>query len=375
MSQAPFDIIAGARPNFMKVASIVKAFEAGRRQSGDACPYRLVHTGQHYDKALSGDFFEQLDIAAPHANLQVGSGSHAEQTAAIMVGYERLLRQSACRVCVVVGDVTSTMACAITARKMGVAVAHVEAGLRCGDWTMPEEINRRVTDAVTSLFFTTSQTACDNLLREGVRQESIHFVGNTMIDTLLGNLNRLQPPAFWTGDGLREREFVVLTLHRPANVDQRETVVRLVNTVAGAVQGRRVVFPAHPRTAGVLGAFPERPQNVILVPPQPYLEFMYLVRASLAVITDSGGITEETTVLGIPCLTLRDVTERPETVSLGTNELIGSDLESLKGALQRVAAGQWKRGRVPPLWDGHSGQRIVHALKRSVAGDDAVGRD
>ncbi|MFM8733120.1 MAG: non-hydrolyzing UDP-N-acetylglucosamine 2-epimerase, partial [Phycisphaerales bacterium] len=314
------DIIAGARPNFMKIAPIIRAIEA-RKSAGGPIDYRLVHTGQHYDEKMSGDFFRQLGIPAPDVNLEVGSGSHAEQTAGIMVKYERLmLDHGKPALCLVVGDVTSTMACAIAAQKLWVPVAHVEAGIRSGDWTMPEEINRMVTDSITNLFFTTSEVANANLRRSGAPDDRIHFVGNTMIDTLLSNMERLCPPAFWQELGLRAGEYFVTTLHRPANVDSAGSFDRLLRAIASGVRGMKVVFPVHPRTAKTMREVGGVPENVRLVDPQPYLEFNYLVRHAKAVITDSGGITEEATVMGVPCMTLRDSTERPETVEIGSNE-------------------------------------------------------
>jgi UDP-N-acetylglucosamine 2-epimerase (non-hydrolysing) len=360
------DIIAGARPNFMKIAPIIRALEA-RQAQGGPLRYRLVHTGQHYDARMSGDFFEQLGIPAPKVNLDVGSGTQAEQTAAIMTRYEALLLQARSDVCLVVGDVTSTMACAITAQKLGVPVAHVEAGIRSGDWTMPEEINRMVTDAITNWFFTTSEVANRNLRMSGIEQERIFFVGNTMIDTLLANLERLRPPPFWNEAGLQPGGYFVLTLHRPANVDASSPFARLLEAIAEGARGLPVVFPVHPRTAKTLQALPGFPPSIRLVDPQPYLEFNYLVKHARAVITDSGGITEETTVMGVPCLTLRDNTERPETVTIGTNELIGTDPARLKPVLDRLFAGEWKKGAIPEKWDGRTAERIVAALERLLA--------
>lgn len=356
------DIIAGARPNFMKVAPIIRALEK-RMAEGGPLRYRLVHTGQHYDAKMSGDFFVQLGIPTPHVNLEVGSGSHAEQTSSIMVRYEKLLTEARSNLCLVVGDVTSTMACAIAAQKLTVPVAHVEAGIRSGDWTMPEEINRMVTDAITNWFFTTSEVANANLRRSGVTDDRIFFVGNTMIDTLLVNLPRLQKPAFWDEHNLVPGGYFVVTLHRPANVDKGDSFARLLRAIGDGTRGLPVVFPVHPRTAKTLRDLNQVPSNLLLVDPQPYLEFNHLVRHAKAVITDSGGITEETTVMGVPCMTLRDNTERPETVSIGTNELIGTNPAALGPALDRLFSGAWKRGSIPEKWDGKTGERIVAALE------------
>jgi len=357
------DIIAGARPNFMKIAAIIRALDA-HAAAGGTLRYRLIHTGQHYDARMSGDFFAQLGIPEPQVNLEVGSGTQAEQTGAIMTRYEQLLMDARSDLCLVVGDVTSTMACAIAAQKLCVPVAHVEAGIRSGDWTMPEEINRMVTDSITNLFFTTSEVANQNLRRAGVPDERIHFVGNTMIDTLLANLPRLKKPTFFDELSLTPGEYFVVTLHRPANVDKGDSFARLLFAIAHGARGLPVVFPVHPLTAKTLRDLNEVPANCRLVDPQPYLEFNYLVKHAKAVITDSGGITEETTVMGVPCLTLRDSTERPETVTEGTNELIGTDPAKLAPALARLFAGQWKSGRIPEKWDGKTGERIVTVLEQ-----------
>lgn len=360
------DIIAGARPNFMKIAPIIRALDA-RRAAGGTMQYRLVHTGQHYDTRMSGDFFLQLGIPEPSVNLGVGSGSHAIQTAAIMAGYERLLEQTRPALCLVVGDVTSTMACAITAQKMCIPVAHVEAGIRSGDWSMPEEINRIVTDAITNHFFTTSESANQLLRHSGVGEDRIHFVGNTMIDTLLANRDRLCAPAFWGALKLRPRGYVVLTLHRPANVDSAERLKELLCTVGDGARELPVIFPVHPRTARTVKDIDGMPWNVHSVDPQPYLEFNYLAMHAKAVITDSGGVTEETTVMGVPCMTLRDSTERPETVTIGTNEVLGTDPAALPEAFARLFAGKWKKGGIPKYWDGKAGERIVAVLERVTA--------
>lgn len=359
------DIIAGARPNFMKIAPIIHALEK-HAANGGALRFRLVHTGQHYDAKMSGDFFTQLGIPEPDINLETGSGSQAEQTAAIMTRYEKLLQVLPSKMCLVVGDVTSTMACAITAQKLNIPVAHVEAGIRSGDWTMPEEINRMVTDAITNWFFTTSKTANQNLRHAGIEDNRVFFVGNTMIDTLLANLPKLQQPDFWdelwNGQKLQPGEYFVATLHRPANVDRGDGFSQMLTAIGQGARDLPVVIPVHPRTAKTLKNIDNIPSNIRLVDPQPYLQFNYLVKHAKAVITDSGGITEETTVLGIPCLTLRDNTERPETITEGTNELIGTDPAALKPALDKLFAGKWKSGSIPEKWDGKTGERIVAIL-------------
>ena len=368
------DIIAGARPNFMKIAPIIKALQA-RQQEGGRLVFRLVHTGQHYDPRMSGDFFTQLGIPDPDVNLGVGSGTQAEQTAAIMTGYEKLLLKEPSELCLVVGDVTSTMACSIAAQKLGVRVAHVEGGIRSGDWGMPEEINRMVTDAITNYFFTTSDVANQNLRRAGVSEERIFFVGNTMIDTLLTNMERLTRPVFWDELGLSAGRFFVLTLHRPANVDALEQLMEMLQAVGSGCRNLPVIFPVHPRTAKTLRELPSLPGNIKLVEPQPYLEFNYLVKHAKGVITDSGGITEETTVMGVPCMTLRDTTERPETVSIGTNELLGTDPGKLAPALDMLFAGNWKQGGIPPLWDGNTGKRIAAILEQLLQIDELAGTE
>ena len=305
------DLIAGARPNFMKIAPMISALKAAQTR-GSALQYRLIHTGQHYDQNMSGQFFKQLGIPEPDINLEVGSGTQAEQTAAIMVRYEKVLLQRPSQLCLVVGDVTSTMACAITAQKLNIPVAHVEGGIRSRDWTMPEEINRMVTDAITNWFFTTSRTANENLRRSGVPEERIFFVGNTMIDTLLRQLANLRPPPWWDRLNLRPGQYFVLTLHRPSNVDDSLKLQRLIDAIAEGTRALPVVFPVHPRTRKMLTSLPPLPTHLHLVDPLGYLEFNYLVKYAKAAITDSGGITEETTVMGVPCFTLRDNTERPE---------------------------------------------------------------
>lgn len=363
---ALIDIIAGARPNFMKIAPVIKAIEVAKKK-GSQLQYRLIHTGQHYDPRMSGDFFEQLGIPSPDVNLEVGSGTQAEQTAAIMVRYEAILKDKPSSLCLVVGDVTSTMACSITAQKMLVPVAHVEAGIRSGDWSMPEEINRMVTDSITNYFFTTSQVANDNLKRSGVSNDRIFFVGNTMIDSLLSNLEKVKVPDFWNDLSLEPQQYLLLTLHRPSNVDSPQKLHELLTAVGDSARGNSVVFPVHPRTNKTLSELESIPNNILLVEPQPYLQFVYLLKYAKGVITDSGGITEETTMLKVPCMTLRDSTERPETVSIGTNELLGTDPAKIPPALDRLFAGEWKQGDIPEKWDGRTGERIVSELEKLLS--------
>lgn len=407
-------LIAGARPNFMKIAPIIHAINncntnfsppiggdasvkpVGGRQRGanvaenftndknetrNNINYRLIHTGQHYDQKMSDTFFTELNIPAPDANLGCGGGTQAEQTAAIMVAFEKELLANPTDLVVVVGDVTSTMACSIVAKKLNTKVAHVEAGIRSWDLTMPEEINRMVTDALTDYFFTTTELANENLRQLGVPDEKIFFVGNVMIDTLLANMNRFSKPAVFDTLKLEKGNYLVMTLHRPANVDEEAKFKTLMDEIINSSHGLPIIFPVHPRTAkiinSIIGDTFDMPEATLrgareaqgassdlhLVEPMGYLEFNYMVKHSKAVITDSGGITEETTVMGIPCITLRDNTERPETITVGTNELIGTNPAAIKPALDKLFAGDWKKGGIPELWDGMAAERIVETLK------------
>ncbi|ULQ54429.1 non-hydrolyzing UDP-N-acetylglucosamine 2-epimerase [Flavihumibacter fluvii] len=359
-------IVAGARPNFMKISPIIRAIQK-RKEEGAVIEYRLVHTGQHYDKKMSADFFEQLGIPEPHANLEAGGGTQAEQTAAIMVRFEKELMEHRPDLILVVGDVTSTMACTITAKKLCVDAVHVEAGIRSGDMAMPEEINRIVTDSITDHFFTTSEVANQHLRKAGVEDARIHFVGNTMIDTLINNLGRLIQPDLWVKNKLVSGKYFLLTLHRPANVDDPANLDHLLSTIMDCTGDRQVIFPVHPRTKKILDSIGFSNPKLVLAEPMAYLEFIYLVKNALAIITDSGGITEEATVLGIPCMTMRDSTERPETVTLGTNELIGTDPLKLIPYLNKIMDGKWKQGSIPPLWDGHTAERIINKLEEIYA--------
>ena len=397
-------LIAGARPNFMKIAPLIKAIEQFNEQKVESgkIAYRLVHTGQHYDKNMSDTFFEELGIPAPDTNLGCGGGTQAEQTAAIMVAFEKELIAHPTDIVLVVGDVTSTMACSIVAKKLNTRVCHVEAGIRSWDLTMPEEINRMVTDSLADYMFTTSEVANRNLMRQGATLMSdvesqmsdvrcqmsdvgcqmsedkyayervpqrVWYVGNVMIDTLLANRARFRQPEVWNTLALQEKQYIVMTMHRPANVDEENHLRAMMEQIADNTHGLPIVFPIHPRTAklfynlwGDEEALAKRFPNLHIVEPLGYLEFNYLVERAKAVVTDSGGITEETTVMGVPCITLRDNTERPETCTVGTNELIGTNPAAIKPALDKLFAGEWKKGGVPALWDGHTAERIIAIL-------------
>jgi UDP-N-acetylglucosamine 2-epimerase (non-hydrolysing) len=356
--------VAGARPNFMKIAPIMEAFQQAKRDCHNL-QFLLVHTGQHYDQKMSDDFFRDLKIPPPDINLGVGSGTHAQQTARIMVAFEEVCQSQRPDWVVVVGDVNSTLACTITAKKLGIRVAHVEAGLRARDLAMPEEINRLCTDAIADLLFTTDENASKNLRSEGVAEERIFFVGNTMIDTLLRHIDaaRSLPPP----NGLSSGEFAVLTLHRPGNVDHRQTLTAIIGAIMDVARRIPVVFPAHPRTLDRLNEFSLLPKikngcNLHLIDPLSYLPFLGLVMHSRMVLTDSGGIQEETTVLGIPCITMRPNTERPITCELGTNVLVGTAPDRIRAAAYAVLDHGLRRGSIPEKWDGQAAIRIVKIL-------------
>ena len=387
-------LIAGARPNFMKIASLVHAIKAAEN-AGKDIHYSLVHTGQHYDKNMSDTFFEELNIPMPDANLGCGGGSQAEQTANIMVAFEKYLLEYPTDLVLVVGDVTSTMACSIVAKKLNTKVCHVEAGIRSWDLSMPEEINRMVTDSLADYMFTTSEIANKNLLMAGATlvnspspmatnplptlqeeqyafqriSQRVWYVGNVMIDTLLANRGRFRRPAVFDELQLTDGQYIMMTMHRPANVDEEAHLKALMEQIITNVHGLPIIFPIHPRTAKIFynlwgdeATLRQLFPNLHIVEPMGYLEFNYMVERAKAVVTDSGGITEETTVMGVPCITLRDNTERPETCTVGTNELIGTDPAAVKPALDILFAGEWKKGAIPALWDGHTAERIVDIL-------------
>jgi len=360
MSPAPVIHVTGARPNFPKAAPVVAALAAR------GIPQLLVHTGQHYDDSMSEIFFRELGLPRPDVNLGVGSGSHAAQTAATMVGLETLFLEHEPRLVIVYGDVNSTVAAALVAAKLQIPVAHVEAGLRSFDMSMPEEVNRRLTDQLSDLLLVTSPDAIAHLANEGMDPERIHFVGNPMIDTLLAHLDSFDVEKATAAHSLTGR-YAVATLHRPANVDSTESARELVRVLHAAADRLDVIFPLHPRgramleSVGLLGH-----ERIHVVEPLGYTEFISLVRGSSAVITDSGGVQEETTVLGVPCLTLRPNTERPVTITHGTNRLVTTDtvIDVLDEVLARTASGP---NRVPPLWDGQAGPRIAEVIENFLA--------
>ncbi|WP_299155697.1 non-hydrolyzing UDP-N-acetylglucosamine 2-epimerase [uncultured Christiangramia sp.] len=352
------DLIAGARPNFVKIAAIIHAIE----NSENNIEYRLIHTGQHYDESLSGNFFKDLKLPNADVHLGAGRGSQAQQTAGIMLAYEKVLKNEKPNLCLVVGDVTSSMACAITAKKMHVKVVHVEAGIRSHDWSMPEEINRVLIDSIADYFFTTTQRAKDYLLQTGKEEGQVFFVGNTMIDTLLRFQLHYSQPDIWNKLNLKEKEYFVLTLHRPNNVDEVKELKLILSEILKHSKGLPVIFPVHPRTKETLKAIDLSEYRFHFIDALGYLEFNYLVRRAKAVLTDSGGITEETTVMKIPCITIRDNTERPETISFGTNELIGTNPKNIAPILHKLFEGNWKEGTIPEKWDGKAAERIIEIL-------------
>jgi UDP-N-acetylglucosamine 2-epimerase (non-hydrolysing) len=351
--------VVGARPNFMKVAPLHRAFHI----YSDELSHKIVHTGQHYDAAMSDAFFADLDMPMPTWFLGVGSGSHARQTAAIMTAFDDVLTESQPDYVIVVGDVNSTIACALTSVKRGIRTAHVEAGLRSRDRSMPEELNRLATDAIVDDLFVTEQDGVANLLREGHAAENVHFVGNTMIDSLMYAIPKTSAIDVVSMHGLPSERYALVTLHRPSNVDNPAQLDMLMDVISEIATSVTVVFPVHPRTRQRLTSqIRPTPPNVRLIDPQGYLNFLALMKGAMFVLTDSGGIQEETTALSIPCITARTTTERPSTVTLGTNRLVPPTREALLDAIHDVLAGKHRVGTVPPLWDGHASERIAQLV-------------
>ena len=368
-------LVSGARPNYMKIAPLIWEIRKLNRQFSPAIEFVLVHTGQHYDRELFGVFFQQLDLPNPDYDLAVGSGSSAVQTGEVMIRFEPVLAKEKPDLVVVVGDVNSTVACSLVAAKMGIPVAHVEAGLRSFDRTMPEELNRMVTDQLSDYLFTTEPSARENLLREGIADKKIFFVGNVMVDTLLKHRERARALNVKARLGLSHRSYGVLTLHRPSNVDDTERLAEILSTINELAKEMPIVFPCHPRTRKQLdkdGSIyrmgwngqgdPSRRGQLLVADPFGYLEFLSLMSEARLVLTDSGGIQEETTVLGIPCLTLRNNTERPVTIERGTNVLVGNHADKILAAASKALRDETIETRVPDLWDGKAAERIVALL-------------
>ncbi len=349
-------LVVGARPNFMKVASLINA-----TKEFENIQFTLVHTGQHYDKNLNEVFFEDLEIPKPDINLEVGSGSQAFQTAEIMVKFELFLRTHETDFVIVVGDINSSMACAIVAKKMNFRLAHIEAGLESGDREMPEEINRLIIDAIADYYFATTKYAVDNLLKRGISSNKIFLVGNTMIDSLIRSLPKIRPSEH---QSKITKEYILLTLHRPSNVDSFEKLNSILKVIEDStLDNLQIVFPLHPRTLKKISDQYLENDKFVILEPLRYLEFLFLIKNAKLIITDSGGIQEETTYLKKPCLTLRNSTERPETCSQGTNILIGDDYQLIKQHVLEIISGNEKKGSDIEFWDGNTGQRIIKTLK------------
>jgi UDP-N-acetylglucosamine 2-epimerase (non-hydrolysing) len=368
MSRSKIYLVAGARPNFMKIAPIIRALKA----RPERFEWRLVHTGQHYDREMSGVFFEELGIPQPDFHLDAGGGTHAEQTGRIMIEFERVCRDDPPDHVLVFGDVNSTLACSITAKKQGISLSHVEAGLRSFDRAMPEEINRLVTDAISDWFFCTEKAGVDHLLREGKSPEFVFFVGQVMVDTLhyeRAKLDEMKDVALSSTTFKRRfRRYGVVTLHRPSNVDHPETLARLATALKTVSRDLPIIFAAHPRTTKNLERFGiDLGENIVITKPLSYVDFLNLWRDAVVVFTDSGGLQEETTALGVPCLTLRDNTERPITITEGTNTLVGTDPARIISEAQDILAGRAKIGQQPQHWDGNAAIRIVEHLDRLLS--------
>jgi UDP-N-acetylglucosamine 2-epimerase (non-hydrolysing) len=354
-------LVVGARPNFMKVSPIINEIKK-QNNLGNKIDYRLIHTGQHYDKLMSDNFFEQLNIPKPDVNLNCSGSTQSELTANIMINFEKEIIENKPNVVIVVGDVTSTMACSIVTKKHMIDLAHIEGGIRSFDRNMPEEINRLITDSITDYFFTTSSFANENLIKENVNEKKIFFVGNTMIDCLVNNESNFRKPFNINQNVIQTGQYFLMTLHRPSNVDDSDKLKSLLLSIDNSTDSVPIIFPIHHRTKKNIEKLNLKLKNLVFVDPQGYLEFMYLIKNSIGVITDSGGISEETTYLNIPCITLRNSTERPETTILGTNELIGENLDKLKNCIIKMKKGLWKKGVLPPLWDGKTSERIIQHL-------------
>lgn len=359
-------LVAGARPNFMKIAPIVRALQGHAQLS-----YKIIHTGQHYDRDMNDVFFEELGIPAPDLFMAAGGGTHAEQTAKIMLAFEQLCMSDRPDAVLVVGDVNSTLACSIVAKKLNIPVAHVEAGLRSGDMAMPEEINRLVTDSISDWFFVTEPSAVEHLRREGKAESAIHYVGHVMVDNVLFQAEKLvkSDTSAFEGSSYKQAHprYGVVTLHRPSNVDDAVMMAKIAGALTAIASELPLIFPVHPRTRANLTRFGiDLGPNITLVGPQGYMAFLNLWKDAVVVLTDSGGLQEETTALGVPCITIRENTERPVTVDEGSNVLAGTDPVCIISETKKVLSGQGKQGRRPQLWDGHAAQRIVAVLDEQL---------
>tara|TARA_B100000575_G_scaffold285302_1_gene280414 strand:+ start:9615 stop:10700 length:1086 start_codon:yes stop_codon:yes gene_type:complete len=353
------DLIVGARPNFVKIVNLLKLLDADK-----FFKVRLIHTGQHYANNLSDIFFKQLNIRNPDFNLKSGSGSQSFQTAKIMLNYEKILKKNKSNYTIVVGDVNSTLACSLVAKKFGIKVIHIESGLRSYDISMPEEINRIVTDSITDIFFTTSIEAKKILISEGKNIKNIYFVGNTMIDTLKLNEQKLIKPVFFDNLNLSKIKYLVVTMHRPSNVDNIIIFEKILKNLNSFTKKIKIIFSYHPRISKIIKKLKLKYKNIIFIKSLSYLEFNYLVKKSNGVITDSGGITEETTYFKIPCITMRNSTERPETINIGSNILINNNFKKLSSNVDKIIKNKWKKSFIPNKWDGNSSFRIYKVLKR-----------
>ncbi len=359
--------VVGARPNFMKVAPLHRAFQERR----ESIQHLIVHTGQHYDPQMSKVFFEDLELPEPDVYLGVGSGSHAQQTAKIMVEFEKVIEKQKPDFVIVVGDVNSTVACSLDCAKMHIPVAHVEAGLRSFDRSMPEEINRLLTDAIADFLFVTERSGLKNLEHEGIDKDKIFFVGNTMIDSLISYRKKAQESKILSTIGVKPKSYALVTLHRPSNVDDKENLGKILDMLSSLSERTVVIFPVHPRTRKMVSEFGlqtkmHKIRNLKLLEPLGYIDFLALMESTQLLMTDSGGIQEETTYLGVPCLTIRTTTERPVTVEMGTNELCGEDFSL---ALQKgieILDGKQKKGRIPELWDGKAAERIAQVIEEKL---------
>jgi UDP-N-acetylglucosamine 2-epimerase (non-hydrolysing) len=359
-------VIAGARPNFIKIAQLMRELKMNK----DSFDTLLVHTGQHYDFDMSEVFFKNLKIPKPDIFLNIGSASHAVQTARIMSAFEKVIIEQKPDLVIVLGDVNSTLACSLVASKLGIAVAHVEAGLRSFDRAMPEEINRIVTDALSDYYFVSEKSGVRNIEKEGINSGQIHFVGNIMIDTLLLNIDKIKKSDILTklGDGgIKPRNYSVLTLHRPSNVDSEKSLAEIYDILLSVSRKINIVYPVHPRTRKMIETHNfldkfKSLKNLVMTEPVGYIDFIKLVKESVFVLTDSGGIQEETTVLKVPCLTMRENTERPVTVKEGTNILVGRNKRKIVSAVNKILQGKWKKSDIPEFWDGKTAERIVEIL-------------